>query len=396
MVATTPIQRPSAGTDGSATAEDGVGSAVLRRTAFRPPMRSITASASSVENCIESTTSSPTTSNGRYARSGGTGVWSNPSNVYSANGVYASCALGGEQKSKYLRAGGFAFAAMPDDALIRGVVVSIRRFAAGDAGIVEASVKLAKEDYIDFEERGTGVAVGNTLATVQYGGANDLWGEDYAVPSLFKASNFGVVVGYNNTASGADIEATVYVDHIQVTIYYDEAPDCSGLSEVSAWAGASGSGYGWTNPTYAAGAPDGLTAGRVSPVSAAHNYLTCSDFALATIPSNATILGVRVTVRCTVSGNCQRWHYLQLVDGSVIVGRGKWPFVESDNTTLRDREYGHCEDLWPQSDPGPSNPPTPSMFNDGTFKVIISLENHQATGDVSTNIDGIKVTVWYE
>ncbi|MBL9032544.1 MAG: hypothetical protein JNM80_12665 [Phycisphaerae bacterium] len=361
-------------------------------------MRSITSSATSVESCTDNIAASPTSANGSYPWSGGTIAWQNAGNVYSANNAYASATLGGEERTKFLRAGAFSFGTLPDDAIIRGVVLSIRRYADVGNTIKEAALQWHKEDFICDVNRATGAYVGTTLETVSYGATSEIdpWGENFPVATQYKAPNFGVLLGYNNDFIGSDDSpATIHVDHVQLTIYYDEVPSCGGLSSVTAWAGFSSAPGGWTNPTYGAGSPDGLVAHREVSHGTGQVYITFSSFATDSIPSNATILGVQVAFRASVSGACQRWHYIQLVDGSSAVGRAKFMFIEPNATTLRDYEHGHCEDTWPYAG-GPYNEFTPAMFNNQTFKVLVSLESHWLSGTVSADIDAVKLTVWYE
>ncbi|MBL9030394.1 MAG: hypothetical protein JNM80_01630 [Phycisphaerae bacterium] len=261
----------------------------VRPVAFRPPTRSITASATRIEGAASGTasgymtdnlTASPTTSDAGYPRPGGTLKWSDPTNVYSANTRYASVYIAGESKTEYLRAGGFALSALPDDARIRGFVVSVRRYASASNTIKEAAVTMVKEDVTGFANRATSAYVGTSLTTVQYGSSTDDWGEPYPVPSSVKAANFGILVGYNNDEVGSDAGATIFVDHVEITVYYDPAPDCDGLTVTSAWAGSAGAQSGsWVNPSEAAGAPDTVVAVGTAP-QVETTYLVCTNFDL--------------------------------------------------------------------------------------------------------------------
>ncbi|MFN0134392.1 MAG: hypothetical protein ACKVW3_17905 [Phycisphaerales bacterium] len=340
-------------------------------------------------------TASPTTSDGNYPRAGGTIAWSNASNIYSANSTYASVTVGGEEKSKYLRAGGFALSALPDDAIIRGLVVSIRRYASAASTIKEAAVTLVKEDWQGFNNEGTGAYVGTSLTTVSYGGSTELWGENFPVATQYKAANFGVLVGYNNDEIGADVGAMVFVDHVEVTIYYDAPPDCSGVDEVSAWAGNASAAGGWTNDSNAAGPPDTAYAYRQVSIGTGRVYITLSNFDLDTIPSGAEILGVRLTIVAKITGSCQKWHYIQPRDGSTNIARGKFPFVEPTGGSQQYIEYGNCEDFWETTEE-PPNQFTPAMFNNQTIVFGISLENLGSSGDAIAEINAVQLTVWYQ
>lgn len=359
---------------GTQVAEGGAGTALIRHAAFRPPTRSVTASASRIEGaeyaqCTDTITANPTSSDGNYARQGSNAAWSNPSYIYSNNNTYASVSIGGESKSRFLRAGGFALGDLPDDAIIRGLAVSIRRYAGGDAPIVEAVVTLIKQDVRLFSNRATGVQVPHTPTTALYGGATDLWEEAFPVASEFKASIFGVLLGYDNNYVGVDVVAYVLVDHVSVTIYDDHAPDCSGISSTSSWAG---SASGWTNPSNATGAPNGVGA----TISATGNqawYIGLSGFSFSQIPSNHTILGVQVTLYANVTGAAQKWHYITIYSGGMqIVCRPKFPFVEPTDGDFHELAYGHCEDTWPLTN-GAQNCFEPGHFTNQP-QVLIQLE----------------------
>ncbi|MFN0132057.1 MAG: hypothetical protein ACKVW3_05940 [Phycisphaerales bacterium] len=338
-------------------------------------------------------TASPTTSNGGYPRPGGTLKWTDPTNVYSANTQYASVYIAGESKTEYLRAGGFALSALPDDARIRGFVVSVRRYASASNTIKEAAVTLVKEDYTGFINRATGAYVGTSLATVQYGSSTDVWEEPYPVPSSVKAANFGVLVGYNNDEIGSNVaRAAIYVDHVEITVYYDPAPDCEGLTVTSAWAGDAGSSSGyWDDEEEAAGSPDSIVATGTASVTGETAYLTCTNFDLDYINPSHVIDGVRVTIKARMTGAAQRWHYVECRD--LVLGqvsRGKWPFVEPVSS-LVDHKLGDSEELWPPS----IETFEPGMFNDETFFVVIQLRKMHTGESSSVEIDAVKVTVWH-
>lgn len=369
----------------------------VHRSAHRLPTRSVSATASSLEvvACTDNLAANPASADGGYTRSGGTASWTNATSIYTSNNTYATCVLGGDEKSKFLRAGGFALGALPDDAIIRGVEVRIRRYAAGDGPIQEAAVQLAREHVVNSTNRATNAAVGQTPAVATYGSATDTWGEQMATPALYKPANFGVLIGYDNTAFGVDVEGYVLVDHVELTVYFDEAPDCAGLTESSSWAGNASANSTWTNPSYAAGAPTNNDSAVAELGGAGFTeYLVLSDFSFS-IPETDVIRGVQVTIVHRMTGAVTRWHYITIRYNNADVGRPKYPFIAETGSSFVYGEYGNCADFWPP--PGSqTNQFTPEMFNSGEIIVGIRFENNAPSGSATAEINAVKLTVWHE
>lgn len=323
--------------------------------------------------------------------------WSNPGNIASSNDSYATADLDGVgAKSHWLRAGGFDLDALPDDALIRGVVVSVERRSSHANATMEVSVTLVKEDELVFADRATAALVPTTDTVTAYGGTDDVWNENFPTPNLYKAANFGVLLAYENGESApSNSIAVISVDHVEVTIYYDEAPDCGEPTAGTAWADSSDSKGAWSDDGEAAGAPDGFGASRTVTSSGYSGYLFCSDFDLDTIPSNHIITGVQVTIVAKVSGTCQKWHYVECWDGNMSVSRGKWPFVEPTGGEFTNFPLGHCEDLWPYPQE-PENWFTPAMFNNQTFYVAIQFWKMPSGTNATFEVDAVSVSVWHE
>lgn len=367
----------------------------LHRSAHRLPTRSVSATASSLEvaACTDTLAANPASADGGYTRSGGTASWTNATSIYTSNNTYATCVLGGDEKSKFLRAGGFALGALPDDAIIRGVEVRVRRSAAGDGPIKEAAVQLARENVVNSTNRATNAAVGQTPAVATYGSATDTWGEDMPTPALYKPANFGVLIGYDNTAFGVDVEGYVLVDHVELVVYYDEAPDCSGVSSDSSWAAAAATTSSWVNPDRATGSPNGIGSTTTSLPSSASWYLTLSGFEFD-IPTNHVVHGVQVNIVYKVTSTVTRWHYIALLHDGQQVGRPKYPHVVDTAENFVDMAHGNCEETWPLS-PSQPNDFTVAMFNSGLMAVAVRFENLSESTSATAEVDAVQLTVWH-
>ncbi|MBL9032889.1 MAG: hypothetical protein JNM80_14430 [Phycisphaerae bacterium] len=270
-------------------------------------------------------------------------------------------------------------------------MIDIRRFASAGATIKESAVTMVKEHFVGFaQNKATGAYVGTALATASYGSSTDVWNTPFPTANLYKAANFGVLLGYDNDTVGSDDGAVVMVDSVAVTVYFDVI-SCDSPTGGPVWAGSAASNT-WTNAMDAADAPDGHGAIGVS-TSGTTTYLFCSNFPLPTIPSDHVIDGVEVTIVAKVTGACQRWHYVSPWASNAQVGRGKYPFVEP-TTGFVDHTIGHCEDTWPLEPPGAQNQFTPAMFNDRSFFVAIAFEKTHPGASSTAEIDAVSVAVW--
>lgn len=149
----------------------------------------------------------------------GTLTWSNPGNIVSDDGNYASVAGTSGAQTHYLKALDFDFALNAGDT-INGITVSIGRYAS------QAGALRYVYDYIVQLVVGGSVVGDNKAATTtkwptseaaaSYGGSSDLWGLT-PTASQINGTDFGVVLSckiYGATG------ATAYVDYITVTVTY--------------------------------------------------------------------------------------------------------------------------------------------------------------------------------
>lgn len=165
------------------------------------------------------------------AMGGGTSPWSNPTNIYTSNNVYASNGLDGDEVSYWLRATDFGFT-IPDGATIDGILVEIERRCNEEYG-ADYAMKIVK----------AGTEQGNDHASVtewpasdtykSYGSSSDKWGlswtSDYINSHLFGASISAIY------EEDPEFRATFYVDHIRITVYYTLAGINMKIKAGGAW-----------------------------------------------------------------------------------------------------------------------------------------------------------------
>lgn len=147
---------------------------------------------------------------------GGTRHWTNPTNIYTSNNVYARASLSIEQISHWLRATTFGFS-IPGEATIDGIKVEIEK-KSNIYGIEDYSVKIVKGGTESGTDKGLPALWETTDTYVTYGGSTDKWGLTWT-PANINATNFGVSISALNAGESL---ITAYVDHIRITVYYTE------------------------------------------------------------------------------------------------------------------------------------------------------------------------------
>ena len=156
--------------------------------------------------------------------SGGSLVWSSPSQAITKDGIGATLATSGFGISHYLKATNFGFS-IPPGATILGIKVDVYRSANGQTGsnaVLDSQVKIIRADGTVGALNKAGASTWPTPITdAQYGSSSDFWGESNWTPAAINNSNFGVALAVAGNASGAN--RTASVDSVQVTIYYTKA-----------------------------------------------------------------------------------------------------------------------------------------------------------------------------
>ena len=156
----------------------------------------------------------------------GTRTWSNPTNIYLADGTDVASVIGAAEAtvySHYLKATDFKFA-IPDGATIDGIIVEYNEKASTNSAskyVADTALKLVVDNTVVGDNKATtSTKWGLSYSWVSYGGATDKWGLTPTVAEI-NASNFGVVleVKLATTFSGP----IAYVDAVRITVYYTEA-----------------------------------------------------------------------------------------------------------------------------------------------------------------------------
>ena len=137
----------------------------------------------------------------------------NPANAQLSDNSYATSVLALSQLSNYLKITGFLFA-IPLDATITGITVSVERSSSLSNATTDNSVKLVKDGVISGTEKATGTLWPTTDAVATYGSSSDLWGQAWA-PVDINSSTFGVVI-----SASATLAATANIDQVTITIDY--------------------------------------------------------------------------------------------------------------------------------------------------------------------------------
>ncbi len=165
-----------------------------------------------------STTTTPATNarTGADVSTTGTVAWLNTGNILTADSTYAQVTLS-SATSHYLEGTNYGFA-IPANATINGIVVTIQRYESGQGtgnDVRDSNVSLIKAATITGSNKAatsTEWPLSNTVAT--YGANNDLWGTTW-MPADINDSNFGVALSANSTNN-----RTAYVDSMQIAVTY--------------------------------------------------------------------------------------------------------------------------------------------------------------------------------
>ncbi len=147
----------------------------------------------------------------------GTLTWTTPNNILASDNADASItSMNGT--SHWLQATGFGFA-IPAGSTINGIVVGIER-AGSSYRVQDSTLKLLKAGTVVGDSKAaTGTNWPAADAYASYGGAADLWGTAWSVAEI-NAANFGVAL--SAVISAGKQNASAYVDHMRITVYYTE------------------------------------------------------------------------------------------------------------------------------------------------------------------------------
>lgn len=152
---------------------------------------------------------------------GGEGVetdpWTNPGNAATSNDVYATCGPGSMQKSDFLDATNFGFS-IPATATIVGIKVEYEAKAALANRAYYSKVQLIVAGGATGTNLGDNSYIPVTEAYKEFGGATTMWGLSLT-PAQVNAINFGVRLQFRTET----LSTTVSVDHVRITVYYQNS-----------------------------------------------------------------------------------------------------------------------------------------------------------------------------
>lgn len=158
------------------------------------------------------------------SRSAGAGTgWTTPQNLGSSDNAKATTSLVGVSQSANLDASSFGFS-IPTDAIITGIQAAVERGSNLSGAIGDVDVYLLKDAAIVGSDKATGPDWGTSDSYRLYGGSTDLWGTTWT-PADINAGNFGLRFKVDNDATGSTVTASV--DHVQITVSYQLAPQTS-------------------------------------------------------------------------------------------------------------------------------------------------------------------------
>ena len=147
-------------------------------------------------------------------------TWVAPTNIYAddaATAYVTAPTFDAPDQTYVLKATGFDFSAIPDNATILGVICRVNAWHAKGSGSLDLCQLLdTSKAKVGTNQCATSVPLTTDDTTIITKGAdNDLW-ENGLTPAWVKSSNFGVALGMLATAANAD----VFIDYVTLEIYY--------------------------------------------------------------------------------------------------------------------------------------------------------------------------------
>jgi hypothetical protein len=161
----------------------------------------------------------------RYAGAGadlpstGTVTWVDPGSITANDAIGATALIGQQAASHYLEGSNFLFA-IPPEATILGIQVTIQRKASHAGSLIDGEVRLIKDGSPVGADKAASVAYDTVYTDALYGGPADLWGTTWT-PADINSSGFGVALSVLNTHLSAG--RTAAVDFMQVAVTYKTA-----------------------------------------------------------------------------------------------------------------------------------------------------------------------------
>lgn len=188
----------------------------------------------------------------------GTVQWSNTSNLYTSDNIYASLTTTEKGKETYeITAGGFGFS-IPSNAVINGILVEVERYytSSGAGTVTDQDITLLDQNGVQsgtIKNPGLAWPASDAGTYQSYGGPTDLWGSTIAY-SQINDPDFGIAYSAKTSNTNGNTW-NLYIDHVRITIYYsisscDRYSVATGnWSATSTWSATSGGAPGASVPT---------------------------------------------------------------------------------------------------------------------------------------------------
>ncbi len=172
---------------------------------------------------------SPTTCTSADIGNPGSG-WTNPGNAVSSNNAVATATANDNQSTDALVCTGYGFT-IPGGALVQGIIVRIERrtsVTAGTSPTRDAVVRILQGGAATPTEGATTTNYTTADVVEAHGSATELWGATWTAADI-NSANFGA--GFVAQKAGTNGNAvTISVDHIQLEVFYNNAPPAPTLS----------------------------------------------------------------------------------------------------------------------------------------------------------------------
>jgi hypothetical protein len=168
--------------------------------------------------------------------------WVHPGYIVSDNAQNATAANSSTSvtKTTYFLVGYNYSFAIPAGATINGIVVTVEDYQAGglqNSVWTAAYIRKADATFGTQNKKSSGVLP--TAPTAEnLGSSTDLWGEAWT-PTDINDSDFGVEICFTIAKGTSEEGCVIYVDYIQITVYYTEAAGPALLKTVNGLAKAS-------------------------------------------------------------------------------------------------------------------------------------------------------------
>ena len=317
--------------------------------------------------------------------------WSNETNIFSSNDVYATRTSTATGTTPTLWAYGFNFSGVPTGATIDGIEISVEDKCSSNTLVQRTKVQLYDGTTAMGTNQESGTTITQTEGVTYFGGATNLCGWT-AIADTDLDSTFRVGVEYTQSTTSNRI---ISVDHIQVKIYYTEASGSTqwgtatfNLAMTNSVSGTVTSGSSTElNRQVGASSDDAreTNAGTMqlteTTMLVGQNNHAAFRFTNITIPKDATINQAYVSVKSATTDSTTTTYSIYIED-------------IDDATTFTSTTYDISGRTWTA---GPSNQTSPDgvtgqWFNSADFSSM--LETHLSrSGWVSGNDINVQFVV---